>query len=1001
MTFRALSGILPLLLAAPAFAGSEPTSTPHVRPDLGVLLAEWRTNHGPSWRVHRALDTGYAELLAGGGTAPRWKPRDDADFAALGRLALVETVAFHGLQDAVLEHVDTTFLPLGMIGSTDKMTVRFRQVVNGVPVQGGFANVLFDMHGGILSIQSTGMPAVAGFATSPALDAARAARRAIEWFVAEQGLAPTRVDVPELVIDQFQVDGIRTPRLAWKVVVQHVSDGYEPVGKRAFVDAGTGAIYREEESIHHFDVSGSVTALASPGVLPDIASNPPTPHPMRFIRVTSGATTTFTDTNGDFNLVGVNAPASVTFSFVNGTWANVQNAAGAEYSLVQTLNAPTGNAVTMNSPAVATVTAQANCARVVPQVRDFVKVITPTDTHVDFLVRANTAVSGSCNAYYDGNSINFYNAGQCSNTAYSTIIAHEEGHWLNDRYGTGNGGDGMGEGNADVWAMYTFDTAIVGSNFSGGGYIRTGNNTRQYCGDANPGCYGQVHTDGEVWMGAAWKVRNRMNVANGNAAGDLAANTIFVGWMNAYNQQGIHSIIETQWLTLDDNDANINNGTPNYVHIDGGFRDQGFPGVVLLPIAFSSVTDLPDTQDQSAPYVVNASILANAAPPILSASILYRLDGGAFAAVPMTNQGGNAWSGQIPGVSAPNHVEYYLSATDNAATTSTFPVSQPATLLEFDVGIVHVLRFHNFDTAGDEGWTHATVGDTSNLTDEWERNTPTGDSGANWVDPSDAFSPSVCWGTDLGLGLDNGAYPSNCHMTLRTPIINCTGATGVRLRFKRWLSVQGSASDQARILVNGNEVYINPATNMNEGQWSTQEVQLGPVADNNASVQIEWRIWSNGSSNYGGWNIDDVKVLWLEAPPAPCATPQNYCSTSPNSVGPGAVMTYQGTPNLSTDNFDVIASGCPPFTVGIFFYGQNAAQATFGNGYRCVGGQIYRLPILPTDSFGDALQPFRYNNIPQAVQAGELWRFQYWYRNPAGGGAGFNLTDGLAVTFCP
>jgi len=35
------------------------------------------------------------------------------------------------------------------------------------------------------------------------------------------------------------------------------------------------------------------------------------------------------------------------------------------------------------------------------------------------------------------------------------------------------------------------------------------------------------------------------------------------------------------------------------------------------------------------------------------------------------------------------------------------------------------------------------------------------------------------------------------------------------------------------------------------------------------------------------------------------------------------------------------------------------------------------------------------------IQAGEAWRFQFWYRNPAGGGAGFNLSDALLVTFCP
>ncbi|MBV21422.1 MAG: hypothetical protein CMJ61_04575, partial [Planctomycetaceae bacterium] len=33
--------------------------------------------------------------------------------------------------------------------------------------------------------------------------------------------------------------------------------------------------------------------------------------------------------------------------------------------------------------------------------------------------------------------------------------------------------------------------------------------------------------------------------------------------------------------------------------------------------------------------------------------------------------------------------------------------------------------------------------------------------------------------------------------------------------------------------------------------------------------------------------------------------------------------------------------------------------------------------------------------------AGETWNFQFWYRDPQGGGWGYNLSNGLEVTFCP
>jgi hypothetical protein len=73
----------------------------------------------------------------------------------------------------------------------------------------------------------------------------------------------------------------------------------------------------------------------------------------------------------------------------------------------------------------------------------------------------------------------------------------------------------------------------------------------------------------------------------------------------------------------------------------------------------------------------------------------------------------------------------------------------------------------------------------------------------------------------------------------------------------------------------------------------------------------------------------------------------------------------------------------------------------FGNGYRCVGGSTFRLGPQQTDSFGDVNRLIDWNHIPSGVpSSGQIWNFQFWYRNPAGGGAGFNLSNGLSVTIC-
>ncbi len=36
-----------------------------------------------------------------------------------------------------------------------------------------------------------------------------------------------------------------------------------------------------------------------------------------------------------------------------------------------------------------------------------------------------------------------------------------------------------------------------------------------------------------------------------------------------------------------------------------------------------------------------------------------------------------------------------------------------------------------------------------------------------------------------------------------------------------------------------------------------------------------------------------------------------------------------------------------------------------------------------------------------AITPGSTWYFQFWYRDPLGGGPAFNLSDGMMATFCP
>jgi hypothetical protein len=576
-----LSSILFTLASVLVPCGTPSGSQSVPRPDLDSALAAWRAEFGASWIVAQDRETGWAEMLYGGRTpASAREPRVDEDYVALAGAALERTLALHGLELSTLTFQETHFLPLGQIGSGDKQTVRYRQSVHGVPVEGAFLNLLFSASGELRSLQSSALPGASAIEVVPRLDAGDAAAFARAHFQAATHFEAQTSGAPELLIVQLAGAAGRTGRLAWKLECGWTMPDSEPLRKLVYVDARDGALLRMDEGIQHFDVVGNVGSLASPGTLPDIASNPEATLPLAYVQCTSGATNVFSDAAGNFAFPGLSGSPNVTFSF-SGTYARVVNNGGANESLTLALPAGTPNSVLLNPAAIAAVTAQANAYIVSTRMRDWIRSIDPNDVHGDFQTLANVAVTGTCNAYYDGSSINFFNeGGGCANTAYSTVVSHEQGHWLNDRYGTGNGGDGMGEGNADTFAMYMWDNPIVAEWFyNSGNFIRTGTNLRQFCGDTHPGCYGEVHADGEVWMGAAWKVRDNLNTTLGNTLGDLTANTLFIAWMNGYNQSQIKSIIETQWVTLDDDDGILQNGSPHFADIDAGFRTQGFPGL--------------------------------------------------------------------------------------------------------------------------------------------------------------------------------------------------------------------------------------------------------------------------------------------------------------------------------------------------------------------------------------------------------------------------------------
>ncbi len=139
-----------------------------------------------------------------------------------------------------------------------------------------------------------------------------------------------------------------------------------------------------------------------------------------------------------------------------------------------------------------------------------------------------------------------------------------------------------------------------------------------------------------------------------------------------------------------------------------------------------------------------------------------------------------------------------------------------------------------------------------------------------------------------------------------------------------------------------------------------------------------------------------------------CALPplgNQYCGPGvPNSSGASAVITADGSKSVVVNDVTLTAAQLPVGQFGFFLTSQT--QGFFNppgsNGFICLGGAIGRfnqpqnIGQGPTFSIQVDLTAVPRPTGPVAVQPGDTWNFQAWYRDV---GNTNNFTDAVSVTF--
>jgi len=673
-------------------------------------------------------------------------------------------------------------------------------------------------------------------------------------------------------------------RYVYEVIVNTVEDRI-PARYLTYVDAIDGKIWMRKNLICHAEnpTPGGVSVDVSGDLSLTQPYDPLTNSPLANMEVTQGGNTFYTDVAGHAEGLGI---GNATFR-LRGLWSEVFTNGVTPSVNVSLANG--ANAIDMGDAANSR---EMSAFYHVNVVHDYMKTKFPSFTLMDNPLETNVDVNGSCNAFYDGSSINFYLAGAgCNSFALvADVVYHEYGHGINDKYYQSQGGfwanGAMGEGYADLWALGITANPVLGL---GNSQSLPDDYIRRY--DIDPKVYpqdlvGEVHADGEIIAGAWWDLGQ--NFGDLQQMMDLLSATydaVITGFDGNEGEVFVDILVEA--LQVDDSPANggdndITNGTPNDLDIINAFDAHG---ITLLSNATLSHSPIESHDEQS--ITVNMNVTLTYPWALQDALLSYRLnDSNNWSTVSMTNASGNTYSGNIPAQPNGTIVAYYVALQNlNGTLANVQPIA--ADLQEPNVPYYILVGYtqnhiEDFDTFQGSGWLEGLPTD-NNSTGTWTIDVPIGsfsDDGVmvqTEVDHTAGSGNIACAITgnasssSAGLGendVDEG------HTTLVTPIFDLSEFSDPAISYWRYYtnsppSGANPGADWWQVLITddgSNWVYVENSK-VSDPSWRRVAIRVTDYVELTENVRVKFiasdstRLGQNldGGSLIEG-AVDDVQI---------------------------------------------------------------------------------------------------------------------------------------------
>jgi hypothetical protein len=635
-----------------------PASVLSRSPEWGAFVSRH-----PGWTARWDMTLRTPERMQG-------PPLSIPGFAAVDT-ANAEAAARTFLQDAARPWVPAADL-VWVRTTSDRggFWVLFQQSHEGVPVWNSRVSVRLTRGGRVILLANRTyprMPSPGAFRVSlpAALEAARA----------ELPGAPAPLGEPVLTFLPIRRSDHYEQRLTWRYEFRT----QDPPGAwTSFVDAADGSLLWRFNAVKYADVYGQVTGTVeplTPGVnlrqraFPDVM--------VACLISGSGQVTALSGTDGTYSLHTASAVGRTLSVPLAGPYGTVSDANSGRVPSVSR-GVPDGDSarvdVDFGEPAATIAERDAYSSALIAHAR--IKTIEPTLTLMDYSMPIVVNINLTCNAFWNGYGINFYQEGDgCVNTArVADVVYHEYGHGITDlMYRPFYPSGAMAEGFSDYFAASITGQPVIGIGFRGPGtFLRRIDTDYVYPQD----WVGEDHRDGLIIASALWDLRGVLGASRADSLFHFAR----------YGHADNFDDYFFDVLVADDDNGDVYDGTPNLDAIAGVFRPHGIGdyGIHVSHIPH------PDTEDTTLPLSLTASFLGVYALEPGSVRVhteTLRRGETTSADLPMTPTGNpREYTVTLPAQPAGTRIGYYFAASDTAGGTVTWPESGAADPFIFQVG---------------------------------------------------------------------------------------------------------------------------------------------------------------------------------------------------------------------------------------------------------------------------------------------------------------------------